>query len=135
MVCLFVLSFFPRGVLDEILNLVESVSEGFPSYSFIGSFYRPPDENDPSYSNQVQACLSRIPIGAHVWMGGDVNLGDIDSETESVKLYANKYGICHQLLSISKDYFLDQMYWSQQRSHRGYTEHPGPVFLQQQVLG
>ena len=30
----FVLSFFPRGVLDEILNLIESVSEGFPSYSF-----------------------------------------------------------------------------------------------------
>ena len=28
------LSFFLRGVLDEILNLIESVSEGFPSYSF-----------------------------------------------------------------------------------------------------
>ena len=28
------LSFFPRGVLDEILNLIESVSEGFHSYSF-----------------------------------------------------------------------------------------------------
>ena len=28
------LSFFPRGVLDESLNLIESVSEGFPSYSF-----------------------------------------------------------------------------------------------------
>ena len=28
----FVLSFFPRDVLDEILNLVESVSEDFPSY-------------------------------------------------------------------------------------------------------
>ena len=27
------LSFFPRGVLDEILTLIESVSEGFPSYS------------------------------------------------------------------------------------------------------
>ena len=27
------LSFFPRGVLDEILNLIESVSGGFPSYS------------------------------------------------------------------------------------------------------
>ena len=26
---------FPRDVLDEILNLIESVSEGFPSYSFI----------------------------------------------------------------------------------------------------
>ena len=36
------LSFFPRGVLDEILNLIESVSKGFPSYSFLvlilGSF-------------------------------------------------------------------------------------------------
>ena len=29
------LSFFPRDVLDEILNLIESVSEGFPSYSSI----------------------------------------------------------------------------------------------------
>ena len=28
------LSFFPRDVLDEILNFIESVSEGFPSYSF-----------------------------------------------------------------------------------------------------
>ena len=32
------LSFFPRGVLDEILNLIESVSEDFPSYSFIPSY-------------------------------------------------------------------------------------------------
>ena len=29
------LSFFPRGVFDEILNLIESVSEDFPSYSSI----------------------------------------------------------------------------------------------------
>ena len=28
------LSFFPRGVLDEILNLIESVSEEFSSYSY-----------------------------------------------------------------------------------------------------
>ena len=26
------LFFFPQGVLDEILNLIQSVSEGFPSY-------------------------------------------------------------------------------------------------------
>ena len=26
--------FFPRGVSDGIMNLIESVSEGFPSYSF-----------------------------------------------------------------------------------------------------
>ena len=31
--CLFVLSFFPRGVLDKILSLIESVSEGFSFYS------------------------------------------------------------------------------------------------------
>ena len=30
----FVLSFFPLDVLDEILNLIESVSEGFLTYSF-----------------------------------------------------------------------------------------------------
>ena len=30
------LSFFQRGVLDEILNLIESVSEGFSSYSSKG---------------------------------------------------------------------------------------------------
>ena len=28
------LSFFPRDVLDEILNLIESVSEGVPTYSW-----------------------------------------------------------------------------------------------------
>ena len=32
------LSVFPRGVLDEILNLIESVSEGFPSYSNVPKF-------------------------------------------------------------------------------------------------
>ena len=31
------LSFFPRDVLDEMLNLIESVSEGFPSYSVLDS--------------------------------------------------------------------------------------------------
>ena len=29
------LSFFPRGVLNEILSLIESVSEDFPSYSVV----------------------------------------------------------------------------------------------------
>ena len=34
------LSFLPRDVLDEILNLIESVSEEFPSYSFVLSHYK-----------------------------------------------------------------------------------------------
>ena len=29
----FLLSFFPQDVLDEILDLIKSVSEGFPTYS------------------------------------------------------------------------------------------------------
>ena len=33
------LSCFPRGVLGGILNLIESVSEGFPSYSAIIEFF------------------------------------------------------------------------------------------------
>ena len=33
MMVFFVLYLFPRDVLDEILDLIESVSEGFPSYS------------------------------------------------------------------------------------------------------
>ena len=36
----FVLSFFPRDVLDEILNLIESVSEDFPSYFYFLSTAR-----------------------------------------------------------------------------------------------
>ena len=30
----FVLSFSPRDVLDEIWDLIESVSEGFPTYFY-----------------------------------------------------------------------------------------------------
>ena len=33
LVAFFVLSFFPRDVLDEIWDLNESVSESFPTYS------------------------------------------------------------------------------------------------------
>ena len=41
----FVLSFFPRDVLDEILNLIESVSEDFPSYSSIMWYSKIPKLN------------------------------------------------------------------------------------------
>ena len=37
----FVLSFFPRDVFDEILNLIESVSEDFPSYSYYDCIEQP----------------------------------------------------------------------------------------------
>ena len=34
------LYFFPRDVLDEIWNLIVSVSEGFPLYSFMKILFR-----------------------------------------------------------------------------------------------
>ena len=36
----YVLSFFPRDVLDEIWDLIESVSEDFPTYSLKVYFKR-----------------------------------------------------------------------------------------------
>ena len=49
----FVLSFFPRDVLDEILNLIESVSEDFPSYSSI-SVLSGPNGNMPGEGNKTK---------------------------------------------------------------------------------
>ena len=62
----FVLSFFPRDVLDEILNLIESVSEDFPSYSYVAlfSFYDRRDDlnflivNFPFLSSNIPSALA-----------------------------------------------------------------------------
>ena len=54
------LFFFPRGVLDEILNLIESVSEGFPSYFFI-------ETNLVSASVEIQFFMVTAP--AVGWYG------------------------------------------------------------------
>ena len=43
------LSFFPRDVLNEILNLTESVSEGFPTYSWCINSEKNIGKNDFSY--------------------------------------------------------------------------------------
>ena len=60
------LSFFPRGVLDEILNLFESVSEEFPSYSCMfytkdrDSFFHCLRENDVVPADERQKIKKRI---------------------------------------------------------------------------
>ena len=46
------LSFFPRDVLDEIGDLIESVSEGFPSY-FCFLSKNNPKNLDPSYKTDL----------------------------------------------------------------------------------
>ena len=97
-------------MVDENCELVWAQVQGpATSQLLIGSFYKPPDKNNPEYLSHLQSSLSRIPVGAHVWLGVDFNLGDIDWENECVKPYANKSGLCHQLLNISKDNYLDQL--------------------------
>ena len=54
----FVLSFFPRDVLDEILNLIESVSEDFPSYSYIDTSIRYTLFSNRSYSGIYVICVN-----------------------------------------------------------------------------
>ena len=58
---------------------------------YIGSFYRPPDKNNPEYLQQLHSLLNRIPTdkGAHLWLGGDFNLPNINWEDESVSQYAS----------------------------------------------
>ena len=53
------LSFFPRGVLDEILNLIESVSEGFPSYS-CGVLIFPFKHKDGSFDSESILSIGEV---------------------------------------------------------------------------
>ena len=53
------LSFFPRGVLDEILNLIESVPEGFPSYSFIESLQGSGDKNCSNSPDHIHCIFKK----------------------------------------------------------------------------
>ena len=54
----FMLSFFPRGVLDEILNLIESVSEGFPSYSYITE-RKPSEKNSADKAEELSKFITK----------------------------------------------------------------------------
>ena len=49
----FVLSFYPLDVLDKIWDLIESVSEDFPTYFFIPSMRFIPYEGDAQLLKQA----------------------------------------------------------------------------------
>ena len=44
----FLCLFSPRDVLDGILDLIESVSEGFPTFSWLGTQYK-----------EIETCLNK----------------------------------------------------------------------------
>ena len=63
----FVLSFFPRDVLDEILNLIGSVSEGFPSYSFYMNVVKLVlNPQSPNHIRFDQSLMEYQEIRAHI---------------------------------------------------------------------
>ena len=78
---------------------------------YIGSFYRPPDKTDPEYLQCLQTTINRIPRdkGAHLWLGGDFNLPDINWEVETVAHYGSYSTLSNQLLTVMRDSFLDQV--------------------------
>ena len=79
------------------------------SHLYVGAFYRPPDIDNPEYLSHLDASLSRIPEGAHVWFGGDFNLADINWTDNSVCPSATKPALCSQLIDITNDPFLQQL--------------------------
>ena len=78
------------------------------SQLFDGSFYRPPDESEPDCLDDLQRCLGRIPTGAHTWIGGDFNLGNINWDRNGLKPMPTCLD-CKQLLTVAGDNFLEQM--------------------------
>ena len=77
----FVLSFFPRDVLDEILNLIESVSEDFPSYSLL---FDAPSSAERFRDGRTAYCSCRYPNAYVVIPSGAIHR--LVSSGESVVL-------------------------------------------------
>lgn len=67
---------------------------------YIGTFYKSPSTKDPEYLDLLSSSLSKIPRGAHLWLGGDFNLADIDWENEIPLPRATNAAQCLQLLSV-----------------------------------
>ena len=78
---------------------------------YVGSFYRPPDKNNPEYLQELQSIISRIPTDkrAHLWLGGDFNIPDITWEEESVIPYATNSAVSNHFLTTVKDMYLEQV--------------------------
>ena len=60
------LSFFPRDVLDEVLDLIKSVSEGFPTYSFIAHSF------SLSPAAPAAQCVKRWPADLAITGQGEI---------------------------------------------------------------
>ena len=82
---------------------------------YIGSFYRPPSKIQPTYLEDIRTVMKDIPAGAHIWLAGDFNLGDIDWTHDTPKPQASNSVQCNQILEIAREFFLEQMVTSPTR--------------------
>ncbi|XP_062578472.1 uncharacterized protein LOC134240394 [Saccostrea cucullata] len=76
---------------------------------YVGSFYRPPTAADSGYLEVLRQSLTRIPRSAHIWLGGDFNLPDMDWSTDSPQPSGSNITLCNQLITIASDFSLNQM--------------------------
>ena len=68
----FMLSFFPLDVLDEIWDLIESVSEGFLTYSYVPTSGHDDSEVDLFYQ-KLQETIDQTPKKDILFVQGDWN--------------------------------------------------------------
>ena len=92
------LSFFPRGVLDEILNLVVSVSEDFPSYSTVNQLLKIVHQIYQDINDGKDTCLVFLDISKAF---------DKDSH-EGLLFKIKRLSITGKLLYWLKDYITDR---------------------------
>jgi hypothetical protein len=76
---------------------------------YIASCYRPPDNRNIIYLENLQTYLANILAheGAHIWLGGYFNLSGIDWQNVNIKHNSQHTAEFHELLDISKHAFLD----------------------------
>ncbi|KAK3108516.1 hypothetical protein FSP39_009662 [Pinctada imbricata] len=78
---------------------------------YIGSFYKPPRQTDEEYLKYLDTNIQRIrnSENAHVWLGGDFNLGGIEWDNYTIKTKAQNTRQCKQLIDICHNNYLEQV--------------------------
>ena len=103
---------------------------------YIGACYRPHDNRDSIYLDNLQTYLAKILAhkGAHIWLGGDFNLPGIDWQNENIKLNSQHTAECHQLLDINNNAFLDLLVLEPTRITETQSNTLDLFFYKQQYL-
>ena len=119
------LSFFPRGVLDEILNLIESVSEAFSSYSVFGktmeSLRKRVDiklvKTDGSQNEKLRKIIAKPTFKGRVKFSNELSAIHVNK----TKLTLNKpIYVGFSVLDLSKYLMYD---WYYNKLKKKYGEH------------